>query len=177
MMQLFYCLSGWCIYDFDSSFLFFFFFCLYFGCRYLVAISALAFVYSLVQSLRHIHRFRRGVDPTMVQMQSPGIGDFIGDQVCFFIFIFILYKYFYVNFFEYQHIISSFKIYMKLTKWMYNLNWSFGGGEMINHGRTQKACYLFIYFCRVLFQKLKWSDTKWELSSAQRISIYIYIYI
>jgi hypothetical protein len=61
---------------------------------------------------------------------------------------------------------------------MYNLNLSFGGGEMINHGRTKKrVIYLFIYFCRVLFQKLKWSDTKWELSSAQRISIYIYIYI
>lgn len=46
-----------------------------------MAISALAFVYSLVQSLRHIHQFRRSVDPMMVQ--SLGIGDFIGDQVCF----------------------------------------------------------------------------------------------
>jgi hypothetical protein len=64
--------TGTYVYDSDSSFYIYIY--IYFGCRYLVAISALAFVYSLVQSLRHIHQFRRAVDPAVVQ--SPGIGVF-----------------------------------------------------------------------------------------------------
>lgn len=50
-----------------------------------MAISLLAFLYSLVQSLRlHFHRLRTGVDSSTAHL--PGIGDFIGDQVCFCFF-------------------------------------------------------------------------------------------
>ncbi|KAJ4816961.1 CASP-like protein [Rhynchospora pubera] len=54
--------------------------------RYLVSVSALAFVYSLLQSMRpHIHRFRESGDPMTVH--SPGIGDFIGDQLVSYLLI------------------------------------------------------------------------------------------
>ncbi|KAF3331829.1 CASP-like protein 4B4 [Carex littledalei] len=54
--------------------------------RYLVAISLLAFVYSLVQSLRPLfYRIRASVDPTTARL--PGIGDFIGDQVVAYLLI------------------------------------------------------------------------------------------
>lgn len=47
--------------------------------RYLLAIAALAFAYSLAQALRHAHRMRGGVDP--VSAASGRLLDFAGDQV------------------------------------------------------------------------------------------------
>lgn len=47
--------------------------------RYLLAIAALAFVYSLAQALRHAHRMRGGADP--VSAPSGRIFDFVADQV------------------------------------------------------------------------------------------------
>uniref|UniRef100_A0ACD5XJL3 Uncharacterized protein n=1 Tax=Avena sativa TaxID=4498 RepID=A0ACD5XJL3_AVESA len=47
--------------------------------RYLLAIAALAFVYSLAQALRHAHRMRGGADP--VSTPSGRIFDFVADQV------------------------------------------------------------------------------------------------
>uniref|UniRef100_J3LMX1 CASP-like protein n=2 Tax=Oryza brachyantha TaxID=4533 RepID=J3LMX1_ORYBR len=47
--------------------------------RYLLAITALAFAYSLAQALRHALRMRRGVDP--VPAASGRLLDFASDQV------------------------------------------------------------------------------------------------
>ncbi|KAL6901922.1 hypothetical protein ACP4OV_004798 [Aristida adscensionis] len=47
--------------------------------RYLLAIAALAFAYSVAQALRHWHRMRGGVDP--VSAPSGRVLDFVGDQV------------------------------------------------------------------------------------------------
>ncbi|KAG8063738.1 hypothetical protein GUJ93_ZPchr0003g17796 [Zizania palustris] len=47
--------------------------------RYLLAIAALAFAYSLAQALRHAYRMRRGADP--VSAASGRLLDFAGDQV------------------------------------------------------------------------------------------------
>lgn len=47
--------------------------------RYLLAIAALAFVYSLAQALRHAHRMRGGADPASAP--SGRIFDFVADQV------------------------------------------------------------------------------------------------
>ncbi|XP_052146111.1 CASP-like protein 4B2 [Oryza glaberrima] len=47
--------------------------------RYLLAIAALAFAYSLAQALRHALRMRRGVDP--VPTASGRLLDFASDQV------------------------------------------------------------------------------------------------
>ncbi|KAJ3682875.1 hypothetical protein LUZ60_013102 [Juncus effusus] len=53
--------------------------------RYLVAISALAFVYSLAQTLSQLCRFRGGSDQMAVQ--NTRIGDFIGDQLVSYLLI------------------------------------------------------------------------------------------
>uniref|UniRef100_A0A0D3FHD6 CASP-like protein n=1 Tax=Oryza barthii TaxID=65489 RepID=A0A0D3FHD6_9ORYZ len=50
-----------------------------FDARYLLAIAALAFAYSLAQALRHALRMRRGVDP--VPTASGRLLDFASDQV------------------------------------------------------------------------------------------------
>lgn len=47
--------------------------------RYLLAIAALAFVYSLAQALRHARRMRGGADPASAP--SVRIFDFVADQV------------------------------------------------------------------------------------------------
>ncbi|XP_003558121.1 CASP-like protein 4B2 [Brachypodium distachyon] len=47
--------------------------------RYLLAIVALALLYSLAQALRHAHRMRGGADP--VSAASGRLFDFVGDQV------------------------------------------------------------------------------------------------
>uniref|UniRef100_A0A0D9VT11 CASP-like protein n=1 Tax=Leersia perrieri TaxID=77586 RepID=A0A0D9VT11_9ORYZ len=47
--------------------------------KYLLAIAALAFAYSLAQAVRHAFRMRRGVDP--VPAASGRILDFVSDQV------------------------------------------------------------------------------------------------
>lgn len=51
--------------------------------RYLLAIAALAFLYSLSQAARHAFRMRGGVDP--VSAPSGRLLDFVGDQAsdCF----------------------------------------------------------------------------------------------
>jgi hypothetical protein len=51
--------------------------------RYLLAIAALAFLYSLAQAARHALRMRGGVDP--VATPSGRLLDFVGDQAsdCF----------------------------------------------------------------------------------------------
>jgi hypothetical protein len=54
--------------------------------RYLLAIAALAFAYSLAQALRHAHRMRSGADP--VSAPSWRIFDFVADQAsCFALFL------------------------------------------------------------------------------------------
>ncbi|CAN6313125.1 unnamed protein product [Urochloa humidicola] len=47
--------------------------------KYLLAIAALAVLYSLSQAARHFFRMRRGVDP--VSASSGRLLDFVGDQV------------------------------------------------------------------------------------------------
>ncbi|TKV96624.1 hypothetical protein SEVIR_9G440500v4 [Setaria viridis] len=47
--------------------------------KYLLAIAALAFLYSLAQAARHAFRMRGGVDP--VSAPSARLLDFVGDQV------------------------------------------------------------------------------------------------
>ncbi|GJN31200.1 hypothetical protein PR202_gb19565 [Eleusine coracana subsp. coracana] len=47
--------------------------------RYLLAIAALGFLYSLAQSLRHAYRMRGGVDP--ISAPSGRLLDFVADQV------------------------------------------------------------------------------------------------
>lgn len=47
--------------------------------RYLLAIAALAVLYSLAQAARHAYRMRSGVDP--VSAPSGRLLDFVGDQV------------------------------------------------------------------------------------------------
>ncbi|CAL4938986.1 unnamed protein product [Urochloa decumbens] len=47
--------------------------------KYLLAIAALAFLYSLAQAARHAFRMRGGVDP--VSAPSGRLLDFVGDQV------------------------------------------------------------------------------------------------
>ncbi|KAG8096346.1 hypothetical protein GUJ93_ZPchr0013g33888 [Zizania palustris] len=53
--------------------------------RYLLAIAALAFAYSLAQALRHAYRMRRGADP--VSAASGMLLGFAGDQVVAYLLI------------------------------------------------------------------------------------------
>jgi hypothetical protein len=55
--------------------------------RYLLAIAALAFAYSLAQALRHAHRMRSGADP--VSAPSWRIFDFVADQASCFVLILV----------------------------------------------------------------------------------------
>ncbi|KAL5210989.1 hypothetical protein ABZP36_006612 [Zizania latifolia] len=53
--------------------------------RYLLAIAALAFAYSLAQALRHAYRMRRGADP--VSAASGRLLGFTGDQVVAYLLV------------------------------------------------------------------------------------------
>lgn len=63
-----------------------------FDARYLLAIAALAFAYSLAQALRHALRMRRGVDP--VPTASGRLLDFASDQVSCYCVLIVSPKYF-----------------------------------------------------------------------------------